>query len=104
MQNDLLKMCENFPALDKLFDYMCLLLGRRLQDVGLISKNADTNYLVRVSIIYIFLFSSKYVGGLLSKDEIIKSIGPKISTYRFGNALRHKKRTRHSIKKDQGCV
>lgn len=50
VQQDLIKMLENFPSLDKLFDYMCLLLGQRLQEVGLISKKADTNYLVRVSL------------------------------------------------------
>ncbi|KRT80604.1 Peptidase, partial [Oryctes borbonicus] len=64
VQKDLIKMLENFPSLDKLFDYMCLLLGQRLQEVGLISKNADTNYIIRTS----FQFCPHHVSHYLGMD------------------------------------
>lgn len=64
VQQELLKMLEDFPSLDKLFDYMCLLLGRRLRDVGLISKNADANYLVRTA----FQFCPHHVSHYLGMD------------------------------------
>ncbi|GJQ74514.1 hypothetical protein Trydic_g21381 [Trypoxylus dichotomus] len=64
VQKDLLKMLENFPSLDKLFDYMCLLLGQRLQDVGLVSKNADASYVIRTA----FQFCPHHVSHYLGMD------------------------------------
>ena len=49
VQKDLIKTLEKFPTLNELFDYMCLLLGRRLQDIGLVSRTVGDEALLRVS-------------------------------------------------------
>lgn len=58
VQLDLIDMCRGYPTLDSLFDTMCLLLGKRLQEIGLINKFITGDALMRVRYLsykYIFI-------------------------------------------------
>lgn len=41
-------MCKTFPSLDTLFETMCLLLGKRLQNMGLIPPQQSSSHLMKV--------------------------------------------------------
>lgn len=51
VQADLIKLLQNYPSLDNLFDNMCVLLGKRLQEIGLIPQNVPSELLFKVRII-----------------------------------------------------
>lgn len=48
VQQDLIELCNKFPTLDALFESMCFLLGKRLQEIGLIGVLPSQNYLMKV--------------------------------------------------------
>lgn len=50
VQKDLIKLCSGCPSLDNLFDTMCSLLGKGLQEVGLISKSLSGQALNKVTL------------------------------------------------------
>lgn len=52
VQSELIKQCSNMPSLDVLFDSMCRLLGKELQQLGLISKSTSDNNLLKVRVIF----------------------------------------------------
>lgn len=43
-----MNLLQGFPTLDSLFDSMCMQLGKYLQEVGLISKNATSEEVFKV--------------------------------------------------------
>lgn len=49
VQEDLINYCSNFPTLDQLFEKMCLLLGKELQNSGIIKMQSSNEYLMKVS-------------------------------------------------------
>ncbi|XP_050517465.1 xaa-Pro aminopeptidase 3-like [Diabrotica virgifera virgifera] len=42
-------MCNKFPSLDTLFESMCYLLGKRLQEVGLLGAQPSNNFLMKAA-------------------------------------------------------
>jgi Xaa-Pro aminopeptidase len=50
VQSKLIELCGNFPTLDSLFDSMCVLLGKGLQEIGVIPKILTGQALVKVSV------------------------------------------------------
>lgn len=48
-QKEVIKLCAEMPPLDLLFDEMCHILGKQLQELGLISKFSNGEALRRVS-------------------------------------------------------
>jgi len=49
VQTELITMCSALPTLDSLFHAMCSLLGRHLQELGVLSSRSTENELSRVS-------------------------------------------------------
>jgi Xaa-Pro aminopeptidase len=49
VQTELIRMCATLPSLDNLFHAMCTLLGRRLQELGVLSSRSTEEELSRVS-------------------------------------------------------
>lgn len=49
VQTELIAMCSTLPTLDRLFHAMCSLLGRRLQELGVLSSRSTEDELSRVS-------------------------------------------------------
>jgi Xaa-Pro aminopeptidase len=49
VQTELIRMCATLPSLDSLFHAMCTLLGRRLQELGVLSSHSTEEELSRVS-------------------------------------------------------
>lgn len=47
-QQELIKMCSDFPSLDQLYDSMCMLLGKGLKEIGVISANTNNQMLLKV--------------------------------------------------------
>jgi hypothetical protein len=77
VQSKLIELCGNFPTLDSLFDSMCVLLGKGLQEIGVIPKILTGQALVKVSVdsfdrmetdkfdtVWKLIFMSKLTGGL----------------------------------------
>lgn len=52
VQKELIELCGKMPTLDTLFEWMCLLLGKRMQEIGILGIQPSNNYLVKVSIVY----------------------------------------------------
>jgi Xaa-Pro aminopeptidase len=50
VQSKLIELCGIFPTLDSLFDSMCVLLGKGLQEIGVIPKILTGQALVKVSV------------------------------------------------------
>ncbi|XP_018576611.1 probable Xaa-Pro aminopeptidase 3 isoform X2 [Anoplophora glabripennis] len=48
VQEELIQMCSSLPTLDALFESMCYLLGKRLQEIGLIGIQPSSEYLMKV--------------------------------------------------------
>lgn len=55
MQVYLIELLKEFPTLDKLYDNMCVLLGKELKAIGLIPKSADNHAVMKVSYYYFFI-------------------------------------------------
>lgn len=51
-QEDLIKLCNNFPTLDQLYDSMCILLGKGLKEIGVISSSTTNQTLLKVCSCY----------------------------------------------------
>ncbi|KAJ8962024.1 hypothetical protein NQ314_005806 [Rhamnusium bicolor] len=49
VQQELIELCNKLPTLDALFESMCQLLGKRLQEIGLIGIQPSENYLMRAA-------------------------------------------------------
>ncbi|KAL1505290.1 hypothetical protein ABEB36_004885 [Hypothenemus hampei] len=49
VQKELIELCGKTPSLDALFECMCLLLGKRLQSLGLINVQPANNYLMKAA-------------------------------------------------------
>ncbi|XP_028140970.1 xaa-Pro aminopeptidase 3 [Diabrotica virgifera virgifera] len=49
VNNELIAMCNKFPSLDTLFESMCYLLGKRLQEVGLLGAQPSNNFLMKAA-------------------------------------------------------
>lgn len=49
VQQELIQLCNKLPSLDSLFESMCYLLGKRLQEIKLIGIQPSNNYLMKVS-------------------------------------------------------
>lgn len=48
VQKKLIDLCGEFPTLDSLFDAMCILLGKGLQQIGIIPKIMTNQALIKV--------------------------------------------------------
>ncbi|KAF7989970.1 hypothetical protein HCN44_008644 [Aphidius gifuensis] len=64
VQKTLIKRLENFPSLDQLFNEMCMLLGKRLQEINLIPKNFNDNELRSAA----YSYCPHHVGHYLGMD------------------------------------
>ncbi|XP_074106368.1 xaa-Pro aminopeptidase 3-like [Cotesia typhae] len=62
VQKSLINKLKNLPTLDKLFYDMCDLLGKRLQEIGLIPKNFSHDKLVSTAFTYCPHHVSHYLG------------------------------------------
>ncbi|EEZ97679.2 xaa-Pro aminopeptidase 3 isoform X1 [Tribolium castaneum] len=62
VQKKLIQLCENFPTLDSLFDSMCVLLGKGLQEIGLIPKILTNQALTRAAYQFCPHHVSHYLG------------------------------------------
>lgn len=62
VQKHLIKLCENYPTLDSLFDSMCLLLGKGLQEIGLIPKLLNNQALIKAAYQFCPHHVSHYLG------------------------------------------
>ncbi|XP_056640716.1 xaa-Pro aminopeptidase 3 [Diorhabda sublineata] len=49
VNKELIEMCNKFPSLDMLFESMCYLLGKRLQEVGLLGAQPSSPYLMKAA-------------------------------------------------------
>lgn len=49
VNQELIEMCKTFPSLDTLFETMCLLLGKRLQNMGLIPPQQSSSHLMKAA-------------------------------------------------------
>ncbi|CAH1964027.1 unnamed protein product [Acanthoscelides obtectus] len=49
VQEELIELCHKCPTLDALFESMCYLLGKRLQEIGLISTQPSNSYLMKAA-------------------------------------------------------
>jgi len=74
VQKRLIKSLDEMPSLDNAFHYMCTLLGKRLQEIGLIPKNINDNKLLAAAYTYCPHHVSHYLGmdvhdtGKISRD------------------------------------
>lgn len=50
VQKELIRLCNDFPSLDALFHTMTQMLGKRLQEIGLISKSLSGSSLAKVRV------------------------------------------------------
>ncbi|KAK2587546.1 hypothetical protein KPH14_003679 [Odynerus spinipes] len=62
VQNELLKKVQEMPTLDQLFHDMCSLLGKRLQEVGLIPRSLSGEKLISAAYSYCPHHVSHYLG------------------------------------------
>ncbi|KAF2901085.1 hypothetical protein ILUMI_05141 [Ignelater luminosus] len=62
VQADLIKMCCDFPSLDYLFETMCTLLGKQLQNIGLIPKTVSSASLIKMAYQFCPHHVSHYLG------------------------------------------
>jgi Xaa-Pro aminopeptidase len=62
VQKDLIKKLKEMPSLDNVFHYMCILLGKRLQEIGLIPKDINNNKLLTAAYTYCPHHVSHYLG------------------------------------------
>lgn len=62
VQADLIKLLQNYPSLDNLFDNMCVLLGKRLQEIGLIPQNVPSELLFKTAYEFCPHHVSHYLG------------------------------------------
>ncbi|XP_060526406.1 xaa-Pro aminopeptidase 3 [Cylas formicarius] len=49
VQEQLIQLCGQYPTLDSLFESMCYLLGKKLQDAGLVGPQPSNNYLMKAA-------------------------------------------------------
>lgn len=64
VQKTLIERLENFPSLDQLFHEMCILLGKRLQEINLIPKSFNVNELRSAA----YSYCPHHVGHYLGMD------------------------------------
>ncbi|XP_044262173.1 xaa-Pro aminopeptidase 3 [Tribolium madens] len=62
VQKKLIQLCGNFPTLDSLFDSMCVLLGKGLQQIGVIPKILTNQALTRAAYQFCPHHVSHYLG------------------------------------------
>ncbi|XP_018327487.1 xaa-Pro aminopeptidase 3 [Agrilus planipennis] len=62
VQAQIIQWCAHFPSLDQLFDSMCILLGKYLQEVGLIPKKASQKEVIRGAYSFCPHHVSHYLG------------------------------------------
>ncbi|XP_012253485.2 xaa-Pro aminopeptidase 3-like [Athalia rosae] len=62
IQKELIEKLRNMPTLDSIFHEMCLLMGKRLQDVGLIPKSVGHDKLLAAAFSYCPHHASHYLG------------------------------------------
>lgn len=62
VQKNLIESLKETPSLDNTFHHMCLLLGRRLQEIGLIPKKIDDDKLLAAAYMYCPHHVSHYLG------------------------------------------
>ncbi|XP_011644338.1 probable Xaa-Pro aminopeptidase 3 [Pogonomyrmex barbatus] len=75
VQKNLIESLKEMPSLDNAFRHMCLLLGERLQEVGLIPKNIDENKLLASAYTYCPHHVSHYLGmDVHDTEKISRSI------------------------------
>ncbi|KAK9880386.1 hypothetical protein WA026_010268 [Henosepilachna vigintioctopunctata] len=63
-QLQVIDLCKNFCSLDSLFDSMCKILGKKLQQIGLIPKSISEDALVK----YAYKFCPHHVSHYLGMD------------------------------------
>ncbi|KAF7268794.1 xaa-Pro aminopeptidase 3 [Rhynchophorus ferrugineus] len=49
VQKELIQLCAKMPSLDTLFECMCLLLGRKLQEIGIVGVQPSDNYIMKAA-------------------------------------------------------
>ncbi|XP_030759104.1 xaa-Pro aminopeptidase 3 isoform X2 [Sitophilus oryzae] len=49
VQKELINLCSKLPTLDMLFECMCLLLGRKLQEIGLVGVQPSDSYIMKAA-------------------------------------------------------
>lgn len=62
VQKRLIECLKEMPSLDDVFRTMCFLLGRKLQDIGLIPKNIGDEKLLAMAYLYCPHHVSHYLG------------------------------------------
>ncbi|XP_032674468.1 xaa-Pro aminopeptidase 3 isoform X2 [Odontomachus brunneus] len=62
VQKDLIKNLKNLPSLDNTFQRMCALLGKKLQDIGLIPSNFSEDKVLAAAYMYCPHHVSHYLG------------------------------------------
>ncbi|RZC33528.1 Xaa-Pro aminopeptidase 3, partial [Asbolus verrucosus] len=62
VQTKLIKLCQTFPTLDSLFDSMCVLLGKGLQQIGIIPKILSNQALIKAAYQFCPHHVSHYLG------------------------------------------
>lgn len=62
VQKILIDTLKDMPSLDNVFHHMCFLLGKRLQEIDLISKNIDEEKLLAAAYMYCPHHVSHYLG------------------------------------------
>ncbi|KAK4883642.1 hypothetical protein RN001_006961 [Aquatica leii] len=62
-QQKLIELCSDFPTLDDLFESMCIILGKHLEETGLIRKNYSEN-----TIKMVYRFCPHHVSHYLGMD------------------------------------
>lgn len=82
VQEELIQMCGSLPTLDDLFESMCYLLGKRLQEVGLIGIQPSSEYLMKVlktNVLNRYLFYRSPILGSVSAVP-----APRVALFRNG--------------------
>lgn len=62
VQKDLIEGLTKMPTLDNVFHHMCVLLAKKLQEIGLIPKNIKEDKLLAAGYIYCPHHVSHYLG------------------------------------------
>lgn len=62
VQKNLIESLKKMPSLDNAFRHMCSILGKRLQEIGLIPKNVSEEKLLAAAYMYCPHHVSHYLG------------------------------------------
>lgn len=61
-QEELIKLCATFPTLDYLFEWMCRIMGEKLQDLGIIPRTATKSEVSKTAYSFCPHHVSHYLG------------------------------------------